>query len=112
MNKKNKVLLTAIIITIIRQIIEPKIVGSYIGMYPLITLIMMYTGLKAFGILGLFAFPILSIIIKNLNDAGDITLWKYPDGMEPQTKKKKRFKVLKEKIGSSKNRTNKSEGQQ
>jgi len=74
-------LVTYIIVTIIRQIIEPKIIGSYIGMYPLITLIMMYAGLKAFGILGLFAFPIISIIIKNLNDSGTITLWKYPEGV-------------------------------
>jgi sporulation integral membrane protein YtvI len=104
-------LVVYIIITIIRQIIEPKIVGSYIGMYPLITLIMMYTGLKAFGIIGLFAFPILSIIIKNLNDAGDITLWKYPDGITPNTKPKKRFKVLNQKIHSAKNQENKNNGQ-
>ncbi len=75
------ILVTYVIVTIIRQIIEPKIVGSYIGMYPLITLIMMYSGLKAFGILGLFAFPIFSIIIKNLNDSCSIKLWKYPEGM-------------------------------
>ena len=50
-------------------------------MYPLITLIMMYAGLKAFGILGLFAFPIISIIVKNLNDSGTISLWKYPEGV-------------------------------
>ncbi len=74
-------LVTYIIVTVIRQIIEPKIVGSYIGMYPLVTLIMMYAGLEAFGILGLFAFPIISIILKNLNDSGNITLWRYPEGI-------------------------------
>jgi sporulation integral membrane protein YtvI len=74
-------IVTYVIVTVIRQIIEPKIVGSYIGMYPLITLIMMYAGLQSFGILGLFAFPIISIILKNLNDSGNITLWKYPEGI-------------------------------
>jgi sporulation integral membrane protein YtvI len=74
-------LVSYVIVTIIRQIIEPKIVGSYIGMYPLVTLIMMYAGLEAFGILGLFAFPIISIILKNLNDSGSITLWRYPEGI-------------------------------
>jgi hypothetical protein len=42
---------------------------------------MMYAGLEAFGILGLFAFPIISIILKNLNDSGSITLWRYPEGI-------------------------------
>ncbi len=94
-------LVTYVIVTIIRQIIEPKIVGSYIGMYPLITLIMMYAGLEAFGILGLFAFPIISIILKNLNDSGNITLWRYPEGMsagnEPQ---KTGLNVIKEHISN------------
>ena len=89
-------LVTYIIVTIIRQIIEPKIVGSYIGMYPLITLIMMYAGLKAFGILGLFAFPIISIIVKNLNDSGTITLWKYPEGVsDGNNQQKKGFTTIK-----------------
>jgi sporulation integral membrane protein YtvI len=82
-------IITYIIITIIRQILEPKIVGSYIGMYPLITLIMMYAGLEAFGILGLFAFPIISIILKNLNDSGNITLWRYPEGMSDGNEQQK-----------------------
>ncbi len=89
-------LVTYVIVTIIRQIIEPKIVGSYIGMYPLITLIMMYAGLKAFGILGLFAFPIISIIVKNLNDSGTITLWKYPEGVsDGNAPQKKGFTTIK-----------------
>ncbi len=92
-------LVTYVIVTIIRQIIEPKIVGSYIGMYPLITLIMMYAGLKAFGILGLFAFPIISIIVKNLNDSGTITLWKYPEGVsDGNTPQKNSFSAIKDHI--------------
>jgi len=65
-----------IVITIIRQIMEPKIVGKYIGLYPLLTLISMYIGLKTFGIIGLLLFPILTIIIKKLNDEGKLRLFK------------------------------------
>ena len=94
-------LVTYVIVTVVRQVIEPKIVGAYIGMYPLVTLIMMYAGLKAFGVLGLFAFPIISIILKNMNDSGNITLWRYPEGMgdgnEPQ---KNGIAAIKEKISS------------
>ena len=81
-----------IIITVVRQIIEPKIVGSYIGLYPLVTLIMMFAGLKAFGIFGLFLFPIAIIILKNLNDEGHIKLWKMPPELiEPEQEKKERL---------------------
>lgn len=77
-------LVTYLIITIIREIIEPKIVGNYIGLYPLVTLIAMYVGLKTFGIIGLFLFPILIIIVKNLNDNGHFKIWRTPeDDFEP-----------------------------
>lgn len=54
------------IITVIRQIIEPKIVGKFIGISPLATLASMYIGLKLMGISGLFAFPLGAIVVKRL----------------------------------------------
>ena len=53
-------------ITIVRQLIEPKIVGTQIGIYPLLTLIAMYTGVQLIGVLGLIAGPIVLIILKNV----------------------------------------------
>ena len=38
-----------VIITVIRQIIEPKIVGDNLGLHPLLTLFCMIVGLKFFG---------------------------------------------------------------
>ena len=35
-----------VIITIARQLLEPKVVGSQIGIHPIFTLIAMYTGYK------------------------------------------------------------------
>lgn len=49
-----------------RQIIEPKVVSSKIGIHPIFTLIAMYTGFKITGILGLFIGPIILIILKNI----------------------------------------------
>lgn len=66
-------------ITLVRQIIEPKVVGTYIGLYPLVTLIALYLGVRIMGLGGIFVFPILAIIIKNLNDKGFIHLFKQPD---------------------------------
>ena len=64
------------IITVIRYIIEPKIIGKQVGLQPIVTLFIMFVGLQLFGILGLFGFPIILIILKNLQDTGKIRIWK------------------------------------
>lgn len=53
-------------ITIIRQFLEPRIVGKSIGLYPPLTLIGMYVGIKLFGITGLFLVPIAFVAAKKL----------------------------------------------
>ncbi len=45
-------------ITVIRNIIEPKIVGRQVGLHPLLTLIAMFVGTKLFGFFGLIVLPI------------------------------------------------------
>ncbi len=65
-------------VTVIRQIIEPKLVAGQLGLPPFVTLIAMYLGLKIFGVLGVFALPIIAIMLKLLNDEGIINLWKSP----------------------------------
>ncbi len=69
-------LILYIIVTVIRNIIEPKIVGDQIGVHPLLMLIGMYAGVKIFGMFGLILFPVVLIIIKNLNDSEKIHLYK------------------------------------
>lgn len=65
-----------IIITAVRQAIEPKIVGQQIGLHPIITLILMYVGVQLMGVLGLLLLPVIATIIKTLNDEGTIHLFK------------------------------------
>lgn len=65
-----------IIITAVRQTIEPKIVGQQIGLHPIITLILMYVGAQLMGVLGLLLLPVIATIIKTLNDEGTIHLFK------------------------------------
>jgi len=48
-----------LVITGIRQTLEPKIVGKQIGLHPLATLVSMLLGLKLFGIVGLFGVPVV-----------------------------------------------------
>lgn len=64
------------IITVIRQIIEPKIIGDQVGLPPIVTLMSMFLGARFLGLLGLFGFPIALVIIKQLNDSGRINFFK------------------------------------
>ncbi len=64
------------IITVIRQIIEPKLVADQVGLPPVITIMSMYIGAKVFGPIGIFLLPIIVILIKLLNDKGIIKIFK------------------------------------
>lgn len=63
-------LISYIIITIIRQIIEPKIVSSSLGIHPVAVLASIFIGLKANGILGMLFCMFLLVfynILKKVN---------------------------------------------
>lgn len=55
-----------IVITIVRQLIEPKIVSDNLGVHPFVTLIAMYVGFKIFGLFGLIIGPVVMVIYKNV----------------------------------------------
>ena len=65
-----------VIILVIRQIIEPKLVAGQVGLPPIATIIAMYIGSKTMGILGFFILPFIVILIKVFNDAGLIHVFK------------------------------------
>ena len=54
------------VIIVVKQLIEPRIVSSHIGIHPIFTLIAMYTGFKIIGVIGMFIGPIILIILKNI----------------------------------------------
>ena len=57
------------VITIVRNIIEPKIVGRQVGLHPLLALIAMFVGTKLFGLVGLFLLPLtLAIVLPLLRE--------------------------------------------
>lgn len=64
-----------VLITVIRQIIEPRLVAMNVGLHPAITLFGMYMGVQLFGFLGIFILPITFVLVKALNDEGIIHLW-------------------------------------
>jgi sporulation integral membrane protein YtvI len=53
-----KLIVIYIIVTVIRNFVEPKIVGAQLGLHPIITLVAMFIGLRLFGFWGLFGLPV------------------------------------------------------
>lgn len=55
-----------IVMMIIRNIMEPKLVSKHIGIHPVFTLIAMYTGYKLIGFIGMILGPIILIVLKEI----------------------------------------------
>lgn len=68
-------LILHLIINVVRQILEPKIVGKQIGLHPLVMLACMFFGVKLFGFLGIFLSPILLQVICRMNEKGLLHLY-------------------------------------
>jgi len=69
-------LLLYVVITIIRNIIEPKIVGNQLGLHPIVTLAVMFAGAQLMGVVGVFGFPIGLSLLMHLNKRGVVKVFK------------------------------------
>ena len=58
-------------VNFMRQIMQPKILGTQIGLHPLLILISMYIGLKCIGFLGMIIGPILAVLLKAVYQASE-----------------------------------------
>lgn len=68
-------LILYIVITVIRNIIEPKLVGVNLGLPPLLTLVGMIVGLRLFGLGGMIGFPLLFAFLLYLEAEGKIEIF-------------------------------------
>lgn len=60
------------IVTVVRNYVEPKIVGTQLGLHPIITLVAMFIGLRLFGFWGLFGLPVaISFLWKEKMQAAE-----------------------------------------
>ena len=57
-------------ITVIRQIVEPKLVANQAGLPAIVTIMAMFLGVRIFGALGIILLPFTVIILKLLYDEG------------------------------------------
>ncbi|WP_053982602.1 sporulation integral membrane protein YtvI [Niameybacter massiliensis] len=58
------------IIAVMRQIMEPKVLSTQIGVYALVTVMAMYIGFKVIGVFGLIIGPIIAVMLKTLQTIG------------------------------------------
>lgn len=65
-----KLLLLTSAVTVMRHVVEPKILGDNVGLDPLFVLISMYIGLAATGVVGLILGPFILIAYRALQKAG------------------------------------------
>ena len=75
-------------ITVIRQIIEPKLVAAQLGIPAFLTIVSMFIGSQIFGVIGIFILPITIVMLKLLNDEGIIHIFHYTDTEETKAEEK------------------------
>ncbi|MCJ7839747.1 sporulation integral membrane protein YtvI [Lederbergia sp. NSJ-179] len=66
------------VVVVQRQLMEPKILSSNIGMNPLATLVALFVGFKLIGFIGLIAGPVMLVLITTLHKANVFKdIWSY-----------------------------------
>ncbi len=56
------------IITFLREVLEPRLIGKEVGLKPLYILISVYVGIQLFGIIGVILGPVSLTVLKAVND--------------------------------------------
>ncbi len=57
------IIILFVLMTVVRQIIEPKIVGKSLGVHPILSLVTIYLGYKLFGLFGMVFLPIVTLVL-------------------------------------------------
>jgi len=59
-----------VLCSLIRGLIEPKLIGRTLGLHPLASLFAMYAGFKTFGIMGMLLAPLMLLAAKQIFGGG------------------------------------------
>ena len=54
------------VVTVVRQIAEPAVVGASVGLHPALSLFSIYAGFKLFGLFGMIAGPLAAFVISEI----------------------------------------------
>ena len=74
-----------VIMQVVRQFTEPRVVGKRVGLNPILALMCMYIGLRTIGIIGMFAIPITLVVLIEMQKAGLIQLYRDPEDTDKET---------------------------
>jgi predicted PurR-regulated permease PerM len=58
------------VITVLRQVIEPKLVANQVGLPAIVTIAAMFLGARIFGAFGIIILPLTVIVLKLMYDEG------------------------------------------
>ena len=64
------------VISVVRSVLEPKLMAAQAGLPPLASLCAMYVGFCAMGVAGMVLAPMALMLVKQLRDGGYIRLWR------------------------------------
>ena len=61
-----------LLIAVVRQTLEPKIIGHQMGLSPIATLLCIFAGGKLLGLTGIFLFPIAATVLAELHSGNNL----------------------------------------
>ncbi len=64
------------VIVIVRYIVEPKVVGTQLGIHPVVALMSMFAGLRILGVIGIILGPTIVVTVKACQHAGILPKFK------------------------------------
>lgn len=64
-------LILFVVAVVVRELLEPRIMGKNLGIHPLLTLITIYVGYELFGFLGMIFLPAVAVTVSALFDKDD-----------------------------------------
>lgn len=65
-----------VVILVVRNFTEPKIIGDQLGLSPIVTIVAIYLGYRFMGFFGMILLPVVTNILVGLQKVGKIRLWK------------------------------------
>ncbi len=54
-----------LVMTLFRQLLEPKFIGRFIGVHPMVALAAVFVGYRLWGVFGMFAAPVILYVLKS-----------------------------------------------
>ena len=68
--------LTWALVSLVRSLLEPRLLGSRSGLHPAAALLALFCGARLAGLWGMLLFPPGLMVLKQLNDRGWLRLWR------------------------------------